>query len=120
MQGIWFKKNSFANKYSQENYSTTTTLPYDTLIHMKSYRERVMACWLGKAIGGTLGMPFEGADGPLDLHFYDPVPTEMLPNDDLDLQVVWACVLDRMDEAQVNRHVLAQAWLDHVAFPWDE
>jgi len=79
-----------------------------------------MACWLGKAIGGTLGMPFEGVDGPLDLHFYDPVPTEMLPNDDLDLQVVWACMLDRMAEIEVNRHELAQAWLDHVDFPWDE
>jgi ADP-ribosylglycohydrolase len=56
----------------------------------------------------------------LDLHFYDPVPTEMLPNDDLDLQVVWACVLDQMDEIEVNRHVLAKAWLEHVDFPWDE
>jgi ADP-ribosylglycohydrolase len=87
---------------------------------MKNYRKRVMSCWLGKAVGGTLGMPFEGADGPFDLHFYDPVPTEMLPNDDLDLQVVWACVLDQMDEIEVNRHVLARAWLDHVNFPWDE
>ena len=79
-----------------------------------------MSCWLGKAVGGTLGMPFEGADGPFDLYFYDPVPTEMLPNDDLDLQVVWACVLGRMEKIEVNRHALAQAWLDHVDFPWDE
>jgi ADP-ribosylglycohydrolase len=79
-----------------------------------------MGCWLGKAVGGTLGMPFEGHDGPLDLHFYEPVPTEMLPNDDLDLQVVWACVLNAMDEPRVDRHVLAQAWREHVHFPWDE
>lgn len=81
---------------------------------------RVMGCWLGKAVGGTLGMPFEGHDGPLDLEFYEPVPTEMLPNDDLDLQVVWACILDQMDEPRVDRHVLAQAWRKHVHFPWDE
>lgn len=87
---------------------------------MNNYREKVMGCWLGKAVGGTLGLPFEGVDGPLDLHFYEPVPTEMLPNDDLDLQVVWACVLDRLDAVKVSRHVLAQAWLDHVDFPWDE
>jgi ADP-ribosylglycohydrolase len=87
---------------------------------ISNFRERVMGCWLGKAVGGTLGMPFEGLDGPLDLDFYRPVPTEMLPNDDLDLQVVWACVLDNMDEVRVDRHVLARAWLDHVDFPWDE
>lgn len=87
---------------------------------MNNYREKVMGCWLGKAVGGTLGLPFEGVDGPLDLHFYEPVPTEMLPNDDLDLQVVWACAINRLDEAKVSRHVLAQAWLDHVDFPWDE
>lgn len=79
-----------------------------------------MACWLGKAVGGTLGMPFEGHDGPLDLTFYRPVPTTMLPNDDLDLQVVWGCVLDQMAVPRVDRHVLAKAWLDHVEFPWDE
>jgi ADP-ribosylglycohydrolase len=44
----------------------------------------------------------------------------MLPNDDLDLQVVWACVLDKMETPTVDRHVLAQAWLDHVEFPYDE
>ena len=84
------------------------------------FRSRVIGCWLGKAVGGTLGMPFEGQEGPLDLSFYNPVPTEMLPNDDLDLQVVWACVLDKMERPHVNRHLLAQAWLDHVQFPWDE
>ena len=53
-----------------------------------TFRERVLGCWFGKAIGGTLGMPFEGEDGPLDIEFYTPLPTTMLPNDDLDLQVV--------------------------------
>lgn len=85
-----------------------------------NYRDRVMGCWLGKAVGGTLGMPFEGQDGPLDIEFYTPVPTEMLPNDDLDLQVLWACILDQMSDVRVDRHVLAQAWRDKCEFPWDE
>ena len=84
------------------------------------YRARVMGCWLGKAAGGTLGMPFEGQDGPLDVWFYSPVPTEMLPNDDLDLQVLWACVLDKQDPVRVDRHVLARAWRENCRFPWDE
>ena len=107
------------------NDNTTSVLDQNssTLHEEKTpdrYAERVMACWLGKAVGGTLGMPFEGQDGPLDLDFYRPVPTEMLPNDDLDLQVVWACVINELETARVDRHILAQAWLDHVQFPWDE
>lgn len=85
-----------------------------------THRERVMGCWLGKAVGGTLGMPFEGHDGPHDLNFYAPVPTEMLPNDDLDLQVVWACTLNRMEDVRVDRHVLAEAWQRHIGFSCDE
>lgn len=84
------------------------------------YRARVMGCWLGKAAGGTLGMPFEGQDGPLDVWFYSPVPTEMLPNDDLDLQVLWACVLDKQNPVRVDRHALARAWRENCGFPWDE
>ena len=98
---------------------TQTQSPFLTATS-DDYHARVIGCWLGKAVGGTLGMPLEGQDGPLDLDFYDPIPTEMLPNDDLDLQVVWACVLDKMDEPRVDRHLLAQAWLAHVEFPWDE
>jgi len=89
-------------------------------MNKESYRKRVEGCWLGKAIGGTLGMPFEGTNCILDLKFYDPVPKEMLPNDDLDLQVVWTCVLDKMDIPVVDKNILADAWLKHVNFPWDE
>ncbi|WP_159619116.1 ADP-ribosylglycohydrolase family protein [Ruania rhizosphaerae] len=83
-------------------------------------RTQVMGCWLGKAIGGTLGQEFEGLDGPLTLSFYDPVPTEMVPNDDLDLQVVWARHLANADTPVVDRDHLAEAWLRHVDFPFNE
>jgi ADP-ribosylglycohydrolase len=84
------------------------------------YRKKVMGCWLGKAVGGTLGQPYEGCDGPLNLTFYNPVPTDMIPNDDLDLQVLWVYVLNKMSSPVVDREILADAWLAHVAFPWDE
>jgi ADP-ribosylglycohydrolase len=79
-----------------------------------------MGCWLGKAVGGTLGQTFEGMEGPLSADFYLPVPTTMVPNDDLDLQVVYACLIDAMPEPRVDRHVLAEGWLRHVEFPWNE
>lgn len=87
---------------------------------VNSYREKVMGCWLGKAVGGTLGQPYEGCDGPLNLNYYDPVPEDMIPNDDLDLQVLWAYVLNSMPTPVVDRDAFADAWLNHVAFPWDE
>ncbi|WP_116952718.1 ADP-ribosylglycohydrolase family protein [Jiangella endophytica] len=85
-----------------------------------TYRERLLGCWRGKAVGGTLGQTFEGLEGPLRATFYHPVPTEMVPNDDLDLQVVFAWVLARAERPVVGRTLLAQAWAEHVRFPWNE
>ncbi len=83
-------------------------------------RTKILGCWLGKAAGGTLGQPYEGCTGPMNLDYYYPVPTDMIPNDDLDLQVLWAQVLDKMDKPVISRNIFAQAWVDHVDFPWDE
>jgi ADP-ribosylglycohydrolase len=85
-----------------------------------SDRKKILGCWLGKAAGGTLGQPYEGCEGPLALTFYDPVPTDMIPNDDLDLQVLWACVLAKMENPVINREIFARAWLEHVEFCYDE
>ncbi len=84
------------------------------------YRRKVMGCWLGKAVGGTLGMPYEGCAGPLDLDFYRPVPETMLPNDDLDLQVLWACLLNEQKHPRVGPEVFIRGWSECVDFPWDE
>ena len=83
------------------------------------YRAKALGCWLGKAVGGTLGGPFEGHDGSLDLSFYEPVPTEMLPNDDLDLQVVWLESMRRFG-LPVHRRMLGEAWLRHIRLLPDE
>ncbi len=82
--------------------------------------DRIYACWLGKSIGGTLGAPYEGAQGPLDLSFYNPVPANALPNDDLDLQLVWLYHLLSTGAKSVTPEVLATAWQRHVRFPFDE
>lgn len=84
------------------------------------YKQKALACWRGKAIGGTLGMPYEGWAHTLDLSFYDPIPTDLAPNDDLDLQVVWAMALNDMEDPIVDRQTLADAWLRHNTFPCDE
>lgn len=75
---------------------------------------------MGKSVGGTLGVPLEGQPGPHDLTFYRPEPTETLPNDDLDLQVVWLHHLRVNACRSVTPEILAEAWAKHVLFPFDE
>ena len=84
------------------------------------YRKKVLGAWLGKAVGGTLGQPWEGSKGPLNLSYYDPVPTTMMPNDDLDLQVLWACKLATDWNGVVSRDHFAGTWPECIAFPFDE
>lgn len=97
----------------KEDTMSTISLPFEV------YREKVLGCWLGKAVGGTLGGPVEGRPGPLALTYYDPVPDRMLPNDDLDLQVVWLETIRRRG-LPIERRTLADAWLEHIHFWPDE
>lgn len=83
-------------------------------------RKKILGCWIGKNIGGTLGGPFEGYPETHELTFYDPVPTEAMPNDDLELQAMYAAALDRMEHPEVNRMVLADIWRKHMNFHCDE
>lgn len=65
-------------------------------------------------------MPYEGYVGPLDLDFYDPVPESMVANDDLDLQVLWACLLNMEEKPLVRPELFECGWQRHIRFPWDE
>ena len=84
------------------------------------YREKVLGCWRGKAVGGTLGQSFEGLEGPILADFYFPVPQGMVPNDDLDVQVVYASVIAALEPPRIDRLVIAEAWRKHLNFPWNE
>lgn len=84
------------------------------------YRQKVLACWLGKSVGGTLGQSFEGLEGPIEVDYYVPVPDGMVPNDDLDVQVAYAGVIAAAKPPRVDRHLIAEAWRHHLKFPWNE
>ena len=64
----------------------------------KSYLDKVYGCFLGKTVIGTLGAPFEGVKMPFDIPFKREMVDAMLPNDDLDLQILWLDVLKRHGE----------------------
>lgn len=64
-------------------------------LSLEDYRRRMLGCWIGKNIGGTLGMPMEWSRQPNDVTYYTHKMTgEPLPNDDLDIQVLWLLALE--------------------------
>lgn len=84
------------------------------------YRDKVRACWLGKNIGGTLGAPFEGFRGVRDISYYThDTKKGVLPNDDVDLQLVWLNAAERYGR-NVNARILGEYWLSYVTADWSE
>ncbi len=84
------------------------------------YRDKVYGCWLGKNIGGTLGAPHECKKYVHALTFYDPVPREPLPNDDLDLQLVWLQMLEERGP-RPRLPDFAEYWRRYAcSYPWNE
>ena len=61
----------------------------------KTYLDKVYGCFLAKTIYGTLGAPYEGIKMPMDIEFSPEMIDVMLPNDDLDLQVLWLEVVEK-------------------------
>ena len=62
------------------------------------YLDKVYGCFLGKTVAGTMGAPYEGIKMPLELQFKPEMINTMLPNDDLDLQVLWLDVVKQYGE----------------------
>ena len=66
------------------------------MIKYSDYLDKVYGCFLGKTVVGTLGAPFEGIKMPMELEFDRKMIDSMLPNDDLDLQVLWLDVVENI------------------------
>jgi hypothetical protein len=83
-------------------------------------RDRIYGCWLGKNIGGTLGGPFEGRREVLNVTGYSTPAGAPLPNDDLDLQLVWLKAVQDRGPLGINSKVLGEYWLNLIPPPWNE
>lgn len=91
-------------------------------LNSATYWDKVYGCWLGKNAGGTLGTPLEKAWGesePFDVWWYPELREGGLPNDDLEMQMVWLKALEEVGPGLKAAH-LAQYWLDHIGYNWDE
>jgi ADP-ribosylglycohydrolase len=89
-------------------------------LNRQKFFDQVYGCWIGKSIGGTLGTPYEGRRELLDIHDFASPPGKPLPNDDLDLQLVWLKALEEKGPLGVNERVLGEYWLNYIPPQWNE
>ncbi len=70
-------------------------------ISWNEFCDRVYGCFMGKCIAGTVGAPYEGYKGIMDVQYTPELfgqaqtQSETVPNDDLDLQVLWLEVIEK-------------------------
>ena len=90
-------------------------------LNRAEYRDKVLGCWLGKNIGGTAGAPFEWMRQVNNITFYPQknLCGEAMPNDDLDIQLLWLCAMEEKGIA-VTSHRLAEYWVTYVTPHWAE
>ena len=80
----------------------------------KEYKNKVKGCFLGKNIGGTLGAPFECWRGVYNIDFFMQDVSTPVPNDDLDLQLVWLSAVEH-EVKNIDSHVLCEYWENYVS-----
>ncbi len=83
-------------------------------------RDKIHACWIGKNIGGTIGGPYEGKKEMLHIEGFASSKGEPLPNDDLDLQLVWLNAIEQFGPARFDASILAEFWMTRIPPTWNE
>lgn len=83
-------------------------------------KDKIYACWLGKNIGGTMGTPYEGYTEMQDIQGFKTEPGVVLPNDDLDLQLVWLKAIENEGPYTLNEQILGEYWVSFIPPHWNE
>lgn len=86
---------------------------YDTLL------DKIHGCWYGKCLGGAAGAPLEGVKKLIDIKDFEEIYNPDLPNDDLDIQLLWLDVLETKG-VSLNSCDLADAWMEKCWYPFSE
>ena len=90
-------------------------------LNIAEFRDKVLGCWTGKNIGGTLGTPFEGTREMPEVDLYAQIlKTGTLPNDDLDLQLIWLFAAEELGAYRVTPKKLAEYWMSFQSAPMSE
>lgn len=77
-------------------------------IGYEKYLDKVKGCFAGKAAIGTMGAPYEGVKMRMELKYRPEMTDAMLPNDDLDLQVLWLDVVQKYGADFTSRQLLSR------------
>ena len=72
-------------------------------LNKNTIQDKIHACWIGKNIGGTIGGPYEGRREILDIKGFTTKKGSPLPNDDLDLQLVWLKAMEELEKLEEDR-----------------
>ena len=90
-------------------------------MNKRTLRDKILGCFNGKNVGGTLGAPLEGKNGFFDIeYFLQPnIDGNPLPNDDLDLQISSLNAARRFGRC-VNSEILAEYYNIFVNPSWAE
>ena len=90
------------------------------ILQLNEFKQKILGCWAGKNIGGTLGAPFECKRGVFDITYYTQIlDGEPQPNDDLDLQLVWLNAIEKYGR-NVNASILGEYWHSYIIPNWGE
>lgn len=89
-------------------------------LNYERIRDKIYSCWVGKNIGGTMGGPYEGTKDFVDVQGFITPKGEPLPNDDLDLQLIWLRALEEYGAYNLNEKVLGEYWISFIAPYWNE
>ena len=88
-------------------------------LNRETLRDKLYACWIGKNIGGTMGTPYEGAQQLNHITGFNSPKGEPLPNDDLDLQLVWLVTAEKYGMEAINERLLGDQWLHYITPHWN-
>ena len=78
-------------------------------IDYQTYYDRILGGWIGKSLGGIIGAPYECHKQFTPVGKEDLWPSQLYPNDDLDIQVVWLEALQEIGITPTARQ-LAEFW----------
>ncbi len=82
------------------------------------YHDKIRGCWFGKCLAGAIGMPFEGVPYTVNLT-EDKIFLQDVPNDDLELQLVWLDAMKTYGLA-LTYEKLTETWLKKIKHGCDE
>lgn len=89
-------------------------------LNREMYLDKVHACWTGKNIGGTMGAPFEANLEIQNITGFTTPKGEPIPNDDLDLQLIWMSAVEERGIQNITPQVLGEYWISYVPPHWNE